>query len=121
MSDSSRRRTTVIVILILLLLLLLLLVRCKRTGTTADNTGAIITSPAASTATATPRATEQAEVLTPATVEVPTQVMAGSLFPVRWTGPNNKGDFITITKKDDPENVSTNYRETRDGATVDLP
>jgi CxxC motif-containing protein len=125
MSDSSRRRTTIIVVLILLALLALLLGRCKRNVPEVDKE--ITTTPATvvpvsapATSTPTVAAQEKEEVLTPATIEVPSQVIAGAAFPVKWTGPNNKNDFVTIVSKDAAEGAYTNYRETHDGATLDL-
>lgn len=51
-----------------------------------------------------------------ATVEGPTEVAAGSSFEVNWTGPNNKGDFITIVEEGTPEGKFESYAYARNGS-----
>jgi len=63
---------------------------------------------------------QAAEILTPATLEVPPEVIAGAAFEVKWTGPNNKEDFITIVLKDAADGAYTNYSETREGTPLKL-
>jgi Ca-activated chloride channel family protein len=38
-----------------------------------------------------------------ATLDAPAEVVLGAPFSVAWTGPNNKGDYITIVAKDAPD------------------
>ncbi|QFP77564.1 VWA domain-containing protein [Deinococcus sp. AJ005] len=48
-------------------------------------------------------------------LEAPATALAGSRITVRWTGPNNPGDYVTIVKKGDPVGTYTQYFYTRDG------
>ncbi len=122
MSNSTRRNLIIIVLLALLALIVLLLFRCKRQAPVADQRPV---APAPSAAVAppaapTPAAKEPDEVLTPATLQAPTQVVAGSELSVSWTGPDNKGDYVTIVRKDAPAGANGNYRVTREGRTLKL-
>ena len=45
---------------------------------------------------------------------------AGASFTASWTGPANKGDYLTITSKDALANAYASYRETREGPTLEL-
>ena len=64
---------------------------------------------------------EKEEVkLDPATVKGPGSVPAGSEFKVEWTGPNNKGDYITIVPKNMEDGKYKNYTYTRNGSPVKL-
>jgi len=38
-----------------------------------------------------------------ATLDAAPEVTLGAPFPVAWTGPNNKGDYVTIVAKDAPD------------------
>ena len=49
------------------------------------------------------------EKLDPATLEAPASVPAGSDFEVKWEGPDNKGDFITIVAADAEKGHSGNH------------
>ena len=124
MSESPRRNRVITIIVVLLLLLLaLLLVRCQRKKP-------VVAAPVAATAPAVvpsqpsaPPAPGQAqpdEVLTPATLDVPAQVNAGKPFPVKWTGPNNAKDYITVVRKDVAANVYANYEDTKKGNPLSL-
>lgn len=127
MSPRSRR---VLAVLILLLLgvLGLLLIRCS--GTAAPELrptpAPVETTPAqppetpATPATGATPAGPDAEVLTPATVQVPGQVLAGAAFPVEWTGPDNRGDYLTIVRPDTRAADYGNYVETRAGSPLEL-
>ena len=126
-NDSSRRRTVIIVVLVLLALLALLLSQCKRPATKeVVATSTTVPAPAAVTpaapvaSTPAPSAPEPAEVLTAATVQAPATVEAGAAFHASWTGPGNKGDYLTIVGKEAPASVYASYRETREGATLEL-
>lgn len=44
-----------------------------------------------------------------ATVEAPATAPAGARIRVKWTGPNNEGDFITVVKPDEDRGAYTNY------------
>jgi len=47
-------------------------------------------------------------------------VDAGAEFSIKWTGPNRKSDFITITKPDAPARDYTSYTYTSNGNPVKL-
>ncbi len=49
-----------------------------------------------------------------ATLDVPPSAPAGARIRVKWTGPNNEGDFITVVKPDDDRGAHTNYFGPRD-------
>ena len=56
----------------------------------------------------------------PATLNIPPRVVAGSGFRAEWTGPNNPGDYLTIVRPESAAATYQNYRETRDGAPLEL-
>lgn len=45
---------------------------------------------------------------------------AGAIFPVAWTGPNNARDFITLVRKDAPDDATGIYHEVRVGPTFEF-
>jgi Ca-activated chloride channel family protein len=49
-----------------------------------------------------------------ATVAVPETAFAGARIPVKWTGPNNEGDFITVVRPDAERSAYTLYFSPRD-------
>ncbi len=116
----------VVVLLVLAVLLLLLFVRCRpeQTGVTpataaqelSEKSDAAVLQPSGP---AEPTK-ETEEVLTPATVQGPSEVEAGAKFAVAWTGPNNEQDFITIVKPDAPERAYSNYEDVRRGNPLEL-
>lgn len=53
-------------------------------------------------------------------VEVPAKVAAGEKFRVKWKGPDNKGDFITIVKPDAEEGAYGSYIYVQHGQDNDL-
>ncbi len=126
MAESSRRTTLVIVVIALLALLALFMVKCgqveKNVMTGPASPLGVVGEARKTEAPPVPQiaAAEAPEVLTPATVKAPAEIVAGSTFQVSWTGPNNKNDFVTIVAKDAPENAYTNYRETHEGPTLEL-
>ncbi|THF85756.1 VWA domain-containing protein [Deinococcus sp. KSM4-11] len=50
----------------------------------------------------------------------PKQGKAGSTIQIKWAGPNNPGEYITIVKKGAPVGSYLNYTYTRDGNPVTL-
>ncbi|MEO6003824.1 MAG: hypothetical protein ABIZ04_04725 [Opitutus sp.] len=53
-------------------------------------------------------------------LSAPEQVEAGSTFDVKWTGPNNPGDYVTIVPKEFPDGRYANYTETKTGSVLKL-
>ncbi|MBB6100099.1 Ca-activated chloride channel family protein [Deinobacterium chartae] len=51
-------------------------------------------------------------------LEAPAQVQGGSEVEVRWTGPNNTGDYITVVKAGAPVGSYLDYAYTREGNPV---
>lgn len=47
-------------------------------------------------------------------LEAPSQALAGSDIQIKWTGPNNSGDYITVVEKGAPVGTYTQYFYTRD-------
>ena len=56
-----------------------------------------------------------------ASVEVPASVAAGSRFEVRWQGPNNENDYVTIVAAGAPEKTWLDYAYTKKGNPLQLP
>src|SRR5687767_13637210 len=104
MSESPRRNRIVTIIVVLLLLLLALLpVQCQKKKPASLEpvpTTAPAVIPSAQSAPPAPSVPKPDEVLTPAALEVPAQVNAGKTFAVKWTGPNNEKDYITVVRRD---------------------
>jgi len=121
--ERRRRNTWIALLLLLLLLIALLLVRScaqrapappdDRTAGTGSTTGA-------PSGKAPQSAEPQAEVLGPATLTAPAEVRAGKAFVVKWTGPNNPKDYVTIVAKDAKDAEYGSYRETKEGHEVEL-
>lgn len=127
MAENARRRhVTVIIVLLLLIALALLLPRClpkKPVGpaTPATNQAPVSTVPAASSpATSVPATTEPDEVLTPAIITAPERVVAGAAFTITWSGPDNRGDYVTIVPIDAPPAAFASYAETEKGKSLEL-
>lgn len=55
-----------------------------------------------------------------ATLEAPAEVPAGGMVKIYWTGPDNRGDYVTIVEKGAPEGTHTKYRDTRHGNPLEL-
>lgn len=55
-----------------------------------------------------------------ASVSAPASVAAGAKFRVKWTGPDNPLDFVTIVKAGAPERQYASYAYTSKGATLEL-
>ncbi|PYE54993.1 VWA domain-containing protein [Deinococcus yavapaiensis] len=56
-------------------------------------------------------------------VDGPSEALAGGTVSVRWTGPNNERDYVTIVKKGAPEGSYLSYQYTRSAnpVTLNLP
>jgi Ca-activated chloride channel family protein len=122
---NARRRTRMIVIAIivlLIILLLLLLTRCLPEKPSTPEATITVSRPVpdGSAASSAPATTEPDEILTPATIVAPAQVTAGAAFSVRWTGPDNRGDFLTIVRPDAPAESFASYLKTNHGASLEL-
>lgn len=50
----------------------------------------------------------------------PDEAVAGSTIQVKWTGPNNAGDYVTIVAADTPDGRYENYTDTSAGNPLDL-
>jgi len=124
MSESPRRNRIVTIIVVLLLLLLaLLLVKCQKKKPVVPEpvtTTAPAVIPSAQSAPPAPGKPLPDEVLTAATLEVPAQVNAGKSFAVKWTGPNNEKDYITVVRKDAAAHLYANYEDARKGSPLEL-
>jgi Ca-activated chloride channel homolog len=124
MANPSRRRTLLIaVVAVVLVLLLLLLTMCRRNAPAPAPTPApaqtVPTRPSVP-AERVPDQPTTPEVLGEATLKVPPQVTAGAAFSAEWTGPDNRGDYLTIVPPDAANDVFASYRETKDGAALEL-
>ncbi|MFT3784308.1 MAG: hypothetical protein QM790_20050 [Nibricoccus sp.] len=126
MSEQNRpnRKVLVIVALLLLALIAVLLMRCscsKKTPVADTPPSPQVPAPEkTAAAVSSPGAERPDEILTPATVQAPAAVMAGAVFRVQWTGPDNPEDYLTIVPRDAAEGTYKNYRQTREGSSLDL-
>jgi len=119
------KQRVITAIVLLAILLLLLLTRCQPRpagpGPGPEPSRSPVSSESGpSTPASLPEATQPDEVLTPATVQVPAQVVAGAAFSVAWTGPDNAGDYVTVVRPDAPAAEYRHYRETSEGASLQL-
>ncbi|HEY0947814.1 MAG TPA: hypothetical protein VGD81_21200 [Opitutaceae bacterium] len=118
---SKRVRLLLVVLLFLLALIALLLARCSRPASVGQAPESTPPPPAAAEVAAPASAPPPApEVLTPAALEAPGQIAAGAAFHVRWTGPDNPGDYVTIVAPDAPAYRYDNYSETRRGNPLEI-
>ncbi len=121
MSEKPRRRAVVIVLILLVAAILLLFLRCGRhvAATQAVSPGVVEPGDpqAGLPVTAT---TEPDERQTPATLDAPAEVGAGAAFQVRWTGPANARDYVTIVRADAADGAYSNYQDTKTGNPVTL-
>jgi len=126
MPENSKRRNTLIALVVIVVLILLLLLRCSCKEPAAPKPVAAPPPPAPTAAAepeagkAAPAAQESDEVLTPATLQVSERVTAGAVFSVAWTGPDNRGDYVTIVRSEAPATAYLSYKETKDGSTLEL-
>jgi hypothetical protein len=54
------------------------------------------------------------------TLQAPAEVVAGTVVPVSWTGPNNAGDYLTLVPKDLPDGQYGNYTNTSKGSPLTI-
>jgi Ca-activated chloride channel family protein len=125
MPESSRRRNRVVAVVVLLVVLLLAATcytrRTPSSTSTNPSAGHRVGGDAAGgTATAPPAATRPEERLSAATLTAPPQVAAGAEFAVGWTGPDNRGDFVTVAKPAASAQEHGHYQETRHGPSLKL-
>ncbi len=124
MAENHRRRNTLIAVVVLIIVIALLLVRCSCQRPPKVTTPAV-TTPSGSTEVGTatktaPAVPEPNEVLTPATLTASQTVTAGAVCTVAWTGPDNRGDYVTIVKADASAIENGNYKETKLGKSLEL-
>lgn len=55
-----------------------------------------------------------------ATLDTPKSVTAGQKFQVKWQGPGNKTDYVTVTVKGAPDSAYLSYAYTRQGSPANL-
>jgi len=55
-----------------------------------------------------------------ASLNAPTEAMAGSRITVTWTGPDNEGDYVTIVASDASEGSYKDYYYTKQGASGEI-
>lgn len=124
---SLRTRKVLIALLLLLVLLLLLLVgQCRSNRPQARLPAATVPAPmpvvrerAAPTPPLEPAPVGE-ERLTAAELTYSPEVAAGAPLVVAWSGPGNSGDFVTIVRPEtDPARYGP-YRETREGARLEV-
>lgn len=126
MSSNPRRRSAIIVVILVLLgvVALFFLMRCRGNApapTTPNTSGAPATAPSGEPGRAPPPASEVVpESLTPAMLTSPERVTAGAAFTVGWNGPDNPADFVTVVRVDASAEAIGNYKETREGASLEL-
>ena len=94
--------------------LLCLVVACGGGAATTTTTVEITTTVTNAPTSTTARSNEAV------TLEVPAEVGAGTEFAVTWTGPNNKGDYVTIVPIAAEEGFYESYFDTARGATGTL-
>lgn len=55
-----------------------------------------------------------------ASLEAPSEALGGSKIEVKWSGPNNERDYVTVVPKGAPEGAYLDYKYTRDGNPVSI-
>ena len=125
MAHSPYRHRTIVIVLVILLLiaLALLLTRCLLHERALPPAGAVVARPHGAVVGedgGPPAAHQPDELLTAAALTVHGPVTAGGVFIVEWTGPNNRGDYVTIVQADAPAEQHGNYRKTTEGSSLEL-
>jgi Ca-activated chloride channel family protein len=59
-------------------------------------------------------------VLTPATLAAPDSLVVGSVLLVRWNGPDNPNDFVTLVEAEIPDATYGETRPTRSGRALEF-
>src|SRR5687768_11406983 len=122
MAENRRRRSLLLLALLLLVALLLARCACKETPA-APSVDGTVPATASGPGEQGARALDVAqpeEELTPATLDAPATVPAGSQLLVSWTGPDNRGDFVTIVAHGAPGDATGPYRETQEAAVLEM-
>src|SRR5258706_347558 len=123
MPQNTRRRNALIALIVVIIVILLLLTRClrERPETAARDGGTMEPTPSAAITNGAPVDQPGAvEALTPATLTAPGHVPAGAVLSVSWTGPDNPNDYVTIVRREAPGDAIGNYRQTKDGLSLEL-
>lgn len=128
MSSRSRRNRVVVVLLLLLLAVVALLwSRCQppRAEPPAPPPPAPVSTVAPPSAPPAesrenPGVVRPPEVLGEAALSLEPVVLAGAEFEIRWTGPDNEEDYLTIVAPDAAAYVYGNYTQTRRGDPASL-
>lgn len=54
------------------------------------------------------------------TLEAPAEAVAASAVPITWTGPNNRGDYLTIVRAGTPDGQYARYGDTSRGSPLSV-
>lgn len=126
MSPRTRKALSALLLLLLALALLLFIGPCRNTRPPASMPTATVPAPvdvvreAATPVPPVNAAPVVEERLTAATLAFPPEVDAGAPLPVTWSGPGNAGDYVTIVRPASGSSEYGSYRETREGAQLEL-
>ncbi len=125
---ASRRRTVSIIMLVVLAVIIALLYsRCssqraekKEAARLAAVAKAAAAERAAHPPPPPPPTNAAGEITSPATIEASAQVVAGAVMTVKWTGPENPKDYLTVARKDAADGVYGNYTDINAGNPLKL-
>ncbi len=123
MSNLSRRPIIAVIVFVLVLIVLLLVffTQCnKPEAQVATEPAQSIKPTSYQEPEAITAAVEREEILTPATIQIPADVIAGATFPVQWTGPENPKDYLTITLPDASDDQYGDYKDIKHGNPTQL-
>ncbi len=127
-SPARRNRVLVVLLLILLAVVALLWSRCQppRAEPPAPPPPAPVSAVAPPPAPPAesrenPGGARPPEVLGEAALSLEPVVLAGADFEIRWTGPDNEDDYLTIVAPEAPAYSYGNYTMTRRGNPASLP
>ncbi|HET7535465.1 MAG TPA: hypothetical protein VFJ90_03370 [Candidatus Didemnitutus sp.] len=122
----NHRRTIIIAVAVVLAIILAFsFARCSREKSEkaeAARLEAVAKAAAAKKAAEPPPppVNPEGETVSPATIEAPAQVIAGNVISVKWTGPENPKDYLTIVKKDAADGQYGNYMDIQVGNPLKL-